>query len=84
MAVEPNLIASREYSTWKRRPSGEKVLLWLLRTDYLMGFERYSILYATVCKRYQLVDKKVEARIKSLPYSDRAMNIMKAERRKQT
>jgi hypothetical protein len=26
MAVEPNLMASREYSTWKRRPSGEKVL----------------------------------------------------------
>ena len=27
MAVEPSLIASREYSTWKRRPSGEKVLI---------------------------------------------------------
>ena len=27
MAVEPSLIASREYSTWKRRPSGEKVLV---------------------------------------------------------
>ena len=26
MAVLPSLIASREYSTWKRRPSGEKVL----------------------------------------------------------
>lgn len=26
IAVEPSLIASREYSTWKRRPSGEKVL----------------------------------------------------------
>jgi len=26
MAVDPSLIASREYSTWKRRPSGEKVL----------------------------------------------------------
>jgi len=26
IAVDPNLIASREYSTWKRRPSGEKVL----------------------------------------------------------
>ena len=26
MAVEPSLIASREYSTWNRRPSGEKVL----------------------------------------------------------
>lgn len=29
IAVEPSLIASREYSTWKRRPSGEKVLLRL-------------------------------------------------------
>ena len=27
MAVEPSLMASREYSTWKRRPSGEKVLI---------------------------------------------------------
>ena len=26
MAVEPSFMASREYSTWKRRPSGEKVL----------------------------------------------------------
>jgi hypothetical protein len=26
IAVEPSLMASREYSTWKRRPSGEKVL----------------------------------------------------------
>ncbi|KAH3668943.1 hypothetical protein OGAPHI_002698 [Ogataea philodendri] len=25
MAVDPNLMASREYSTWKSRPSGEKV-----------------------------------------------------------
>ena len=26
MAVEPSLMASREYSTWNSRPSGEKVL----------------------------------------------------------
>jgi hypothetical protein len=26
IAVEPSLMASKEYSTWKRRPSGEKVL----------------------------------------------------------
>ena len=26
IAVEPSFIASNEYSTWKRRPSGEKVL----------------------------------------------------------
>jgi hypothetical protein len=28
IAVEPSLMASSEYSTWKRRPSGEKVL-WI-------------------------------------------------------
>lgn len=27
MAVLPSLMASSEYSTWKRRPSGEKVLI---------------------------------------------------------
>lgn len=27
IAVLPSLMASREYSTWKRRPSGEKVLM---------------------------------------------------------
>ncbi len=26
IAVDPSLMASREYSTWKRRPSGENVL----------------------------------------------------------
>ena len=26
IAVEPSLIASREYSTWNSRPSGENVL----------------------------------------------------------
>lgn len=26
IAVEPSLMASREYSTWKSRPSGENVL----------------------------------------------------------
>ena len=36
MAVEPSFIASREYSTWKRRPSGEKVLVILL------GIELFS------------------------------------------
>ena len=35
MAVEPSLIASREYSTWKRRPSGEKVLVRLLASGHL-------------------------------------------------
>lgn len=39
MAVEPSLIASREYSTWKRRPSGENVLLRLLQSSHLRGFQ---------------------------------------------
>ena len=42
MAVEPSLIASREYSTWKRRPSGEKVLVLSLRSDHLGGFGNCS------------------------------------------
>ncbi len=33
MAVEPSLMASREYSTWKRRPSGEKVLVQQVSGD---------------------------------------------------
>jgi hypothetical protein len=37
IAVEPSLMASSEYSTWKRRPSGEKVLfaceLWIVVRD---------------------------------------------------
>ena len=40
MAVEPSLIASREYSTWKRRPSGEKVLLCFLESGHVRGAER--------------------------------------------
>jgi hypothetical protein len=31
IAVEPSLMASSEYSTWKRRPSGEKVLMGVSR-----------------------------------------------------
>lgn len=44
MAVEPSLIASREYSTWKRRPSGEKVLVRLLGPGHL-GEESRSCSY---------------------------------------
>lgn len=33
MAVEPSLMASREYSTWKRRPSGENVLGGVLEVE---------------------------------------------------
>ena len=34
IAVEPSLIASREYSTWNKRPSGENVLQ-LVSGEYL-------------------------------------------------
>ena len=37
MAVEPSLMASREYSTWKRRPSGEKVLGDAVRDGAVVG-----------------------------------------------
>jgi hypothetical protein len=37
MAVDPSLMASREYSTWKRRPSGEKVLFKISRKAWLVG-----------------------------------------------
>ena len=41
IAVEPSLIASREYSTWNKRPSGEKVL-WEIhcQTDEGKTFHR--------------------------------------------
>jgi hypothetical protein len=34
IAVEPSLMASREYSTWKRRPSGENVLAMVTESSY--------------------------------------------------
>ena len=40
MAVDPSLMASREYSTWKSRPSGEKVLCgvsWVFQISHLMS-----------------------------------------------
>jgi hypothetical protein len=40
MAVEPSLMASSEYSTWKRRPSGEKVLEWNEFTVWRCSMER--------------------------------------------
>jgi hypothetical protein len=33
IAVDPSLMASSEYSTWKRRPSGEKVLFACEQAD---------------------------------------------------
>jgi hypothetical protein len=45
MAVEPSLMASREYSTWKRRPSGEKVLVWFGKHGDV-GFHGFVCLFA--------------------------------------
>lgn len=39
IAVEPSLMASREYSTWKRRPSGEKVL-WRYKLEVMDFWNR--------------------------------------------
>lgn len=41
MAVEPSFMASREYSTWKRRPSGENVLV---RVN-LWGLEAWNFFF---------------------------------------
>lgn len=46
IAVLPSLMASREYSTWKRRPSGEKVLFDI--SDVQVGGASV-ILDATIC-----------------------------------
>ena len=43
-----------------------------------------TILYATVCRRYQLLDEMVEACMESSPYSERAINIMKVGKQKVT
>ena len=48
MAVEPSLMASSEYSTWKRRPSGEKVLRPKSQSDFQIGCRRKYVLYATI------------------------------------
>lgn len=51
IAVEPSLIASREYSTWKRRPSGEKVLAVTRQTKPLNASKKENIsLYPAICK----------------------------------
>jgi hypothetical protein len=43
IAVEPSLMASREYSTWKRRPSGEKVLCVCERAAWMEGRGVYEL-----------------------------------------
>jgi len=41
IAVDPSLIASREYSTWNRRPSGEKVLIPRSYSDLAINILSY-------------------------------------------
>ena len=77
MAVDPSLIASKEYSTWKRRPSGEKVL-----KGGISG-QRWRIVYystilldTAICSKSKVTIKSSEGSLGSLPYSDLAMNIL--------
>ena len=54
--MEPSLIASMAYSTWKRRPSGEKVFTprsYSLRVRYIFGVDLYVSLVD--CRRYVLI-----------------------------
>ena len=48
MAVEPSLIASMAYSTWKRRPSGEKVFTPLSYSERV----RYMVVVVVVVVDY--------------------------------
>ena len=74
MAVDPSLMASSEYSTWKRRPSGEKVLREALAE--LGGCS--MLLRRTLCRDLSFVSKGTRSSwsCRSLPYSDRAMNMV--------
>jgi hypothetical protein len=84
IAVDPSLIASREYSTWNRRPSGEKVLL----RDQLCAQARRFGEAPKGTKKTYLIPRSIAALVIALgcawgtllhsPYSDRAINILKA------
>ena len=54
MAVEPSLIASSEYSTWKRRPSGEKVLLLVRQNGEASRKAAYLIPRSKKHRQYML------------------------------
>lgn len=58
IAVEPSFIASNEYSTWKRRPSGEKVLVEAVRRQTPVGTDRF-LLYPSVCDNNLAINLKV-------------------------
>ena len=76
MAVEPSLMASSEYSTWKRRPSGEKVLRRQSQSGIHVRGGRMCVLYATIWRKFQLLSDLLGAWRGGIPYSDRAMNIL--------
>ena len=78
MAVDPSLIASREYSTWNKRPSGEKVLIPAFSTTHVSKGEAVVILNSTIWTHGKL--KKLLRGGEGLPYSDRAKNIFAGRR----
>lgn len=70
-------MASREYSTWKRRPSGEKVLV-ACQTRVRSreeGVTKASVLDPTVCIQLSVAAAGRGGHA-SLPYSDRAINMV--------
>jgi hypothetical protein len=70
-------MASREYSTWKRRPSGEKVLMYVSSGLEMPG--KVSHLMPRSIQDYLLAPVvRFAAHLEChLPYSDREMNILK-------
>jgi len=76
IAVEPSLMASREYSTWKRRPSGEKVLCLLAADDPSLRYRR-CVLDPSIYEKQMVLGTELPERSReNSPYSDRAMNMM--------
>ena len=55
IAVDPSLMASREYSTWKRRPSGENVLGFDCVRKVAERRVREGVLDSSVCGELSLV-----------------------------
>ena len=69
-------MASREYSTWKRRPSGEKVLREWLDYELCRMIEGSGyVLNASICHGIRYSSKRLVGALNDLPYSDRAINI---------
>jgi hypothetical protein len=77
------LIASNEYSTWKSRPSGEKVLRCGTDVSQLSiaRFIQWSLLDPSVWWTWVSMTASFVVRDGSSPYSDRAMNIVSVKTR---